>query len=252
MIILIGGEKGGCGKTTTAVHMAAEFANRGFKTALLDSDNKKSAKNWSVARSSLTHYLATGESDGYLTSEDVDNIPNAALKKLKKLKNINSIECIHAVGEIIDIIEAMASRSEILIMDIGGGDTQEFHIGLAMSDMIICPFKTSVLDVETIPKLKINLKLAKSKNPGLIIKTLVSEAPTNAFSDDIADLKRLFGNEAPLDNVFSTPVKCRTAYKRSIEYGLGVVEWSDPKAKGEMSVLVEDVIKELGIKREVA
>jgi chromosome partitioning protein len=46
-IVGVCGRKGGSGKTTTAVHLAAEMAARGLSTVLVDCDTQGSAKHWS-------------------------------------------------------------------------------------------------------------------------------------------------------------------------------------------------------------
>lgn len=45
-IIGVCGRKGGSGKTTTAVHLAAELASRGHAVALMDCDTQGSARHW--------------------------------------------------------------------------------------------------------------------------------------------------------------------------------------------------------------
>ena len=47
-IIGVCGRKGGSGKTTTAVHLAAEMTTRKFSTILVDCDPQGSAKHWAA------------------------------------------------------------------------------------------------------------------------------------------------------------------------------------------------------------
>ena len=53
MIILIGGNKGGSGKTTLAVHLADAISKNGGDVCLVDADRQASAANWSIERESL-------------------------------------------------------------------------------------------------------------------------------------------------------------------------------------------------------
>ena len=46
MIVLIGGEKGGTGKSTIATNLAAYLANRSDDVVLLDADSQATAKRW--------------------------------------------------------------------------------------------------------------------------------------------------------------------------------------------------------------
>lgn len=244
MILLIGGEKGGSGKSTISVNLASEFSRRNFSVSLLDADRKKSAKNWALTRDGLIK-LISGIEDDYLSRSDYEKIPSKVKNKINK--GINSIEGKHATGDIVDTIIAMNERSDILIIDVGGGDTEEFHQGLGMADMVICPLKASILDADTIPNLSNNLKIAKSKNRNLIIKALVNEAPTTIGSKDSSDLKEILKSSPILSDICRTTVHLRSSYRKSLNYGIGASEWSDSKAAGEISFLAEEIIKETNL-----
>ncbi len=50
MIILIGSQKGGCGKSTTAVNICAELASQGHDVVLVDADRQCTSANWAMDR----------------------------------------------------------------------------------------------------------------------------------------------------------------------------------------------------------
>lgn len=50
LTVLVVNTKGGCGKTTTATHLASAFAHAGLVTALADCDRQRSSLGWLEAR----------------------------------------------------------------------------------------------------------------------------------------------------------------------------------------------------------
>jgi chromosome partitioning protein len=60
MIISILNHKGGVGKTTLAIHLAAVFADQGKKTLLVDADPQGSALDWSAIRKNDTRFPVVG------------------------------------------------------------------------------------------------------------------------------------------------------------------------------------------------
>ncbi|MCK6053084.1 ParA family protein [Moraxella osloensis] len=46
MIILLGSQKGGCGKSTIAINIACSLANLGKDVVLVDADPQQSSANW--------------------------------------------------------------------------------------------------------------------------------------------------------------------------------------------------------------
>jgi chromosome partitioning protein len=243
-IILTGGEKGGSAKSTTAINLASEFAFLGYKVGLLDADKKTSSKNWTIVRESYSQYLQSGEVSYPLTIEDINDIPNAVAKVIKK-NGLNHIEGKHGTGDIIDTIISMNDRNDIVIIDVGGGDTEEFHMALGMCDLAIFPLKPSILDFDTVPKLTKNLSLAKARHPGLIIRSLISDAPTATLSTLVKRFKTKLMETGILADTFKTVIKNRDAYKDCLNWGLAAREWKDSSAKAEFSALAEEILQSL-------
>ncbi len=61
MIIGLLNQKGGVGKTTVTLNLAAYFAREGFRTLVVDADPQASALSWSSAREAAALLRATGE-----------------------------------------------------------------------------------------------------------------------------------------------------------------------------------------------
>lgn len=241
MIILCGGEKGGCAKSTTAMHLAGEFVYLGNTVGILDADQKPSAKNWSVTREHLQSYLDTGDLSGSLDMKDINDIPKVVMDNLKK-RGFKAFESKNATGDIIDTIVAMSKRNDILIIDVGGGDTEELRISLSMCDLAIMPLNPSILDYDTVPKLVRMLKLSKANRPSLKVRTLISNAPTSPQSNVTRKFKAALAGTEILNDVFKVVVKTRDSYKECLNYGLSARDWKDSSAKAEFSALAQECL----------
>lgn len=243
MIILAGGEKGGSAKSTTAINLASEFAYLGYSVGLLDADKKTSVKNWVIVRDIMRVYLETGEISFPLTMDDINDLPKAVMNKLKK-DGLTIIEGKNALGDISDTVINMAERNDIVIIDVGGGDTEEFHMALQMCDLAIFPLKPSILDFDTVPSLEKTLSLAKARHKDIIIRSLVSDAPTAVLSTIVKRFQDGLKGTKLLSNMFKTVIKNRDAFKDSLNWGLAARDWKDPSAKAEFSSLAKEISDE--------
>lgn len=213
MIITYASHKGGCGKTTGAANHAAYLQSRGAKVAIIDTDPNKHLKEWSERR----------------TASGVGA----------------PIETVWAVGEIHRIIMSLAADHDAVVIDSAGVQSDAGAIAVGLADVAIYPFIPSWMDIETARAVDLQVFQIRAKaNPNLKAFAYLSSVTTNSFSDE-----RLEASEA-LTSLFDTvtmlrgATKTRKAYRDSFARGLGVVDWTDNKAKAEVQLLMQEIHRE--------
>ncbi len=212
MILLIGGEKGGTGKTTIATNLAAMRARAGRDVLLVDTDIQGSASFWVQTR-------------------DEASIEPRVANVQKFGKNL--------ANELSDL----AKRYQDIIIDAGGRDSAELRASLVRADLAVIPVQASQFDLWTLDRMDEMVKLAKSYNQALQVKILISRASTNpgvTEANNAAELVEEFETFALADTI----IRDRIAFRRAAAEGKGVTEMYDPeteKAAWEINKLYKEI-----------
>ncbi len=209
MIILIGSQKGGCGKSTIAVNIAAALALKGKDVFLLDADPQSSSMRWAQDR---------------LDIEVQPHIPHA-----------------QSSGNIHQTLKDLAGKYEYVIADTAGRDSRELRTGMTVADILISPARPSQYDLDTLPHLAEVYSQAKDLNPKLAGYLVLNLCPTNPVIKEVAAAKEFLA-DYPEFKLANTLVYDRKAYRDAISEGKSVLEWTDAKAKHEIETLVEEII----------
>lgn len=209
MIILIGSQKGGCGKSTTAVNICSELAGRGHDVVLVDADRQCTSANWAM-----------------------DRVENTALAK---------VHCIQKYENIRDTLFDLDKRYEYVIVDAAGRDSRELRTGMTAAHTLIVPFRPSQPDLDTLPNMQEIIIQAKDLNPSLKVYGLITMAPTNPIIHEEADARECL-KDYPEIKLLSTMIRDRKVYRDAMSDGLSVVEMDNPKAKAEIKKLVEEIL----------
>ena len=208
MIVLIGSQKGGCGKSTIAVNVCAQFAVNGVKVMLVDADRQGTSSNWSSDRS--------------------DDLGSSVVHCIQKYGNISST--------LLDLKEDY----EYVIVDVAARDSQELRTGMGVADMLIVPFRPSQPDLDTLSNLSEVLIRAKELNPELRIHALLTMTSTNPRVKETKEAQNYL-EDYPNIELLQSSVKDRKVYRDAMSEGLGVVEMNNQKAKAEIDQLMEEL-----------
>ena len=209
MIILIGSQKGGCGKSTTSVNISAELAGRGHDVVIVDADRQCTSANWAM-----------------------DRIENPVLAK---------IHCVQKYENIRDTLLDLDQRYEYVIVDAAGRDSRELRTGMTAAHSLIVPFRPSQPDLDTLPNMQDIIIQAKDLNPDLKVYGLITMAPTNPIIHEEADARECL-MDYPEIELLSTMIRDRKVYRDAMSDGLSVVEMDNPKAKAEIKKLIEEIL----------
>ena len=211
MVIVVGGIKGGSGKTTLSTNLCVLKALSGQKVLLVDTDQQKSSSEWTEHRESLN--IETPWTTIQLEGEAV----RTQIPKLKK-----------------DYDE--------VIVDVGAGNTNSQRAALMVASILIAPFQPRCLDVWTVDKLTKLIQEARMFNPDLKVFAVINKAEARGKDNQraVEVLKKMSGVEC-LENM----VYQRKAFSNAIAAGLGVIELTpkDLKAISEIQNLNDTITK---------
>lgn len=217
MIILIGNQKGGVGKTTIACNFAGMLVNRGKDVILVEADEQRTASSWVLDR-----------------KEENPDLPK-----------INSVQ---KLGDVDDALIDLDSRYEFVVVDAAGRDSRELATALTVCHIVVIPFRASKPDLGRLPHMANITKSAKRFNPNMRVVAFLNSAPTNTQGVD-AELARVAIAQYPDIELLKTIVHDRRVYRDAIAEGLTVEEMTDKSsstlaAKSEMISLLGEVLGE--------
>lgn len=220
MIVLVGGKKGGTGKSTLATNLAAmRIEKAGHQNLLLiDTDSQASSSDW-------TYYRRDSGKTG--------------------------IECIQLFDKrIVSEIDSKADRYDDIVIDAGGRDSKELRYAMTVADVMCVPVGASQYDLNTVYDLDELVENARIPNPDLKCYVVINNFPNHAKlseGEEGIEFLKQFENIIPLEFI----IHHRIAFNRTAKEGLGVNELknssgstADPKALKEIEKLYEVIYNE--------
>jgi len=206
MIIVVGGIKGGSGKTTVATNLAVMRSAEGHDVLLIDADDQETSTDFTSIRNERRP-----DGAGYTSIK----LTGAAVRT-ETLR--------------------LANKYEDIIIDTGGRDTTSQRAALTVANFLLVPFVPRSFDVWTLEKVSGLVGEMQTANPTLQAYTFINRAdPRGQDNDDAAEVLR----DTESLSFIETPLGARKAFSNAAAEGLAVTELKpqDPKATEELLML---------------
>ena len=141
-VIICGNEKGGSGKTTTAMHVAVSLLISGYKVATVDLD---------LRQASLTTYVKNRERTAAKSGLDLP-MPNHFTCQGSASDSI-SVNENNELGGFAEIINEIESNHDFVVIDTPGHDSYLMRLAHSMADTLITPINDSYIDFDVLAKI---------------------------------------------------------------------------------------------------
>jgi chromosome partitioning protein len=141
-VIVVGNEKGGSGKSTTAFHLAVQLLHLGYRVATIDVDSRQQT---------FTHLIrnrrAYGQNTGVkLLTPRHFHLPSAWGDSVKENHKAEFDVFRRAVGEVEDSVD-------FLVIDTPGFDTNMTRLAHSLADTLVTPVNDSLIDLNVLARI---------------------------------------------------------------------------------------------------
>ncbi|MFO0807548.1 MAG: division plane positioning ATPase MipZ [Gemmataceae bacterium] len=205
MIIVIANTKGGVGKSTLAVHLAAWLSEQGHTVTLADCDTQQSSSEWM----------------------------REALPAVRAVR-------LAGPDEILNDLPGLAAECDYLIADGPGSNTETSRALLLRADLALVPCKASMLEIRALAKATETLRQAQDIRAGkpeaIIVLSMVGK--NYKLTGDMKDAAASLG--LPLAK---TPLILRQIYADAP--GQGAVVWQLGSRAKEAATEIEQLFREV-------
>lgn len=141
-VIVCGNEKGGSGKTTTAMHLVVALLNAGYKVASIDLDSRQ----MSLSRYVENRSAWSRRSGLRLAMPDHSRLQRANGDSVMENENAE-LACFQ------DILQRVENTHDFIIIDTPGHDSYAMRLAHSMADTLVTPINDSYIDFDVLGRI---------------------------------------------------------------------------------------------------
>lgn len=210
MMILVGGEKGGSGKSCLAQNLAVHFALKDAIVLMVDCDPQRTTSDWIQARNTDP--------------------------------SLPAINCIQLYGKIRNDLLSLNEHYDYVVVDCGGQDNLALRAAMSVADHVVIPLRPKRRDLKTVTHMEDMLSTCKMVNPKMLASFVITQCPSlpNQANRilEAKDVCRSYNI-----NVLDAVTYSRNIYDDSEEQGSSVIEIEpNGKAAQEMTAIAEELM----------
>lgn len=214
MIIVLGGQKGGTGKSTIATNLAVVMAHQGSDVLLLDADPQLTATQWWARR-------------------------------MESAQSLPPIKSTQQVGvNLHQSLRDFADRYEHIVVDTGGHDGVGFRSGMLAAQQVILPLRASQADLETLVHVNEVLQGIRAMRPdqGPPARVVINSASTHYRNREL-EMALEFIQEFDGIGCMTNNLCERKVFRDALIEGRGILEMENETAAEEFTKLFEEVMQ---------
>jgi chromosome partitioning protein len=240
-VFAISNQKGGVGKTTTAINLAASLAASEFKVLVIDSDPQGNATSGlgiqkNLERPSLYHVLLGGISaSAAMVPTELEGLSLIPADKNLVGANLELVEIPNREFRLRDCIRDLRNEFRFVLIDCPPALDLLTLNALVAADSVLVPIQCEFFALEGISELMDTVdRIRESFQHPLqvegILLTMFDDR-TNLTRQVAADLKEFFGND-----VFQTVIPRSVRLAEAPSFGKPILSY-DPRSKGAESYI---------------